>query len=133
MISSKRELVLTKMNRALLRARWPMKLQALRRQIRVLSESMTLTALRVPSEKILKCLLILDISVFHCVFVCVAMAVGRVVVDLVVVWSGGGGVPGFKRRRVDGENYRLEMSQKVQHLLGRVQLLGETLLGDVWH
>lgn len=54
MISSKRELVLTKSRRALLRERWPMKSQALRRQIRVLSESTMLTPLRVPSEKILK-------------------------------------------------------------------------------
>lgn len=38
----------------MLRERWPMKSQALRRQIRVLSESTMLTPLRVPSEKILK-------------------------------------------------------------------------------
>lgn len=46
--------MLTKRNRALSRAKWPMKLQAFRRQMRVLSESIMDMPLRVPSEKILK-------------------------------------------------------------------------------
>lgn len=47
-ISSQRELVLTKRNLAFCRARLEMKWQALRMQIRVLSESIMVTPLRAP-------------------------------------------------------------------------------------